>query len=221
MRNLIVIVMLAFSAASAQERLGFKMPPSSTADLADNSVTAAKIAANAVLESEINWLGVTSDSMAYMVNRFLMLPASAWLSAAANGATDSTVSYIPAKSFSASTAETLSVDFILPRTTSVLDSIIIYAAVNQTTGDSLSFDGKIRAVALTGAINSVAFTGLDAATVDMGATANAPKRFAFAISSTSGVKRVTVVIWRDPSIANDQSGRGYIVDAYARGKALR
>jgi hypothetical protein len=184
----------------------------------DSISTGGRVAGNVLTFNGTNWV----DSTASGGGNFLLLPISAWIPTSANGANDTTVSYIPAKKFSASTAETLSVDFDLPSTTSSLDTIVVFAAINQTTGDSLGFDIQTRATDQQGvAVNSQAFATAAEVIKDMGATANVPARFAFDITNITGVKRVTLKMWRNPGITNDQSGAGYILTAYGKGTNVK
>jgi len=166
------------------------------------------------------YASLNSDSLAWAGNNYLQLPASAWLPTLTNGAGDTIVSYMPCRNFRATVDDTMSVDFDTPRTTSVVDSLIVYGAVNQATGDSIGIDAQIRSTATHGvAVNSSAFGAAVEVIRDMGTTANVPARFAIALAANGG--RHTIRLWRNSSITNDQSGKVYVITAWIKGKGLR
>lgn len=113
--------------------------------------------------------------------------------------------------FDSTTAETLYTEWFVPSSFTSLDSIKIRGGANSTSGDSVSFNVGYIAIAVGESITS-AMTLSQADTIDLGTTANIKQELSFtgAFSSIEVKDEVLFRIYRDVSIANDETGDFYI-----------
>ncbi len=113
--------------------------------------------------------------------------------------------------FDSATAETLYTEWFVPLSFTSLDSIKIRGGANSTSGDSVSLNVGYLAIAVGESITS-AMTLSQADTIDLGTTANIKQELSFtgAFSNIEVKDEVIFRIYRDVSIANDETGDFYI-----------
>lgn len=192
-------------------------------EIAANAVANSEMADNAIREAEINWLQMTPDSVAYLAKRVRDISAAAWIGTTSNGATDAIQNYVTIKNFDTATAETLTVDFVLPPYWSSVDSVQIDCGTSDTAGDSAQF-ALVWKAAADGAVLSGAFSSAVTAVRDFGTTAHVRKVLSFTSSiSGTGLAANARVIWklyRDPSVSNDVAADVYVRGARFFGKGI-
>jgi hypothetical protein len=173
---------------------------------------------NLMRPNNISYTTLNADSIGWLANRELEMPAAAFLGTPANGATDGIVGYLSIKNFDTATAETMTVDIVLPKYWSSIDSIQIDAGTADTAGDSVSYAVQWYGAAANAAAGGTFSTAVRD-TIDMGTSADFRKILSYT-STIAGTglapnARVTWKVWRDPSIAHDVAA-----DVYIRGMRL-
>lgn len=170
------------------------------------------------------WASQDPDSGGWLSNRSLDISAAAWIGTTANGATDAVVSYVPVKNFDTATAETLTVDFVLPTYWSSIDSVQIDCGTSDTAGDSAQFALLWRGIA-DGGVVAGAFSSAVTAVRDFGATAHVRKVLSFTSAITgTGLAANARVIWklyRDVSVGNDIAADVYLRGVRFFGKGIK
>jgi hypothetical protein len=140
----------------------------------------------------------------------LDIPANAWTSTATNGATDTTLFYMPSKSFSNTTAETIFVDISIPKYFVSFDSVQLDAYIGISSGDSTGWAMNHKDVADGETFASVAFSStINFTSRDMGTTVNLRKviKMTTAVSGIAANDVVRVKLWRDVGVANNAPAR--------------
>ncbi len=150
------------------------------------------------------------------------LRADDWTGTSANGAAIDTVADIPIKLFDGTTAETLTVDLLLPDWFANIDSLVLEVGINSTAGDSAAFAFQWLGRAFNEALTAAYSTALRD-TVDLGTTANVTKRMLISGSFTNlaAKDRMKMKLFRDPSISNNATGDVYLIAGRLYGKSLR
>lgn len=153
------------------------------------------------------------------------LYAETWKRTATNGPAASTVAtggYWITFDFDPSTAETLTVNIQMPTTFTAIDSMHLFASVNSTSGDSLSYKVMHRDVAASELIVG-SYGDTQTFLADMGVTANQmiKMRMTTALTGIAAEDMVTFKLYRDPSIANDQTVDGKFINLRLFGRNIK
>lgn len=139
-----------------------------------------------------------------MTNLYIESLAATWAVTPVNGAKDTTVYYIPMKSFSLN--DTASANFFFPKYASAIDSVILLGGTISNYGDSAAFNIRIKSISV-GSNYNAAFNAGKKDTTDLGAanTVVKWKYFGSALGSVTPNTTIVMKIWRVDCLNNTGS----------------